>query len=123
VSVHSHLQSFLYCAFQAWNFAVSAMGLKFAESVVVVVVLGRRSAELLVLGTSDPLNVSASLSLFLKKWKNPSSALGRRRTCVQALPWFSTCSLGLLRPFRDFRPVPLAYSGPSPIRKTTSYTT
>jgi hypothetical protein len=52
---------------------VSAMGLKFAESVVVVVlVLGRRSAGLLVLGTSDPLNVPASLSLFLKSEKIPA---------------------------------------------------
>jgi hypothetical protein len=30
-----------------------------------------------------------------KKWKDPSSALPRKRTWVQALPWFSTCSLGL----------------------------
>jgi hypothetical protein len=32
-------------------------------------------------------------------FKVPALLLGRRRTLVQALPWFSTCSLGLLRSF------------------------
>jgi hypothetical protein len=31
-------------------------------------------------GTSQPFTIS-------KKWKNPSSALDRKRTWVQALPW------------------------------------
>ncbi len=39
-------------------------------------------------GTSQPITIS-------KKWKNSSSALHRKRIWVQALPWFSTCSLGL----------------------------
>jgi len=40
-------------------------------------------------GTSQPVTIS-------KKWKNPSSALCRKRTWVQALSRVSTCSLGLL---------------------------
>ncbi len=39
-------------------------------------------------GTSQPITIS-------KKWKNPSSERPRKRTWVQALPWFSTCSFGL----------------------------
>jgi hypothetical protein len=35
-------------------------------------------------GTSQLVTIS-------KKWKNPSSALRRRRTWVQALPWFEIC--------------------------------
>jgi len=38
--------------------------------------------------TNQPVTIS-------KKWKNPSYVLRRKRTWVQALPWFSTCSLGL----------------------------
>jgi hypothetical protein len=57
-----------------------------------------------VLGPSDqPFTIS-------KKWKNPSSALRRKRTSVQALPWFSTCSLSLWASDLKSR-----YSGPSPI--------
>jgi hypothetical protein len=39
-----------------------------------------------VLGSSDQQKVPASLSLFIKSEKNPSSALCRKRTRVQALP-------------------------------------
>jgi len=53
-------------------------------------------ARLAVLGSSDQRKVPASLSLFLKSEKNPSSALRRKRIWVY-------------RPFCDFRPVPSAY--------------
>ncbi len=39
-------------------------------------------------GTSQPVTIS-------KKCKNPSSALLRKRTPLQAVLWFSACSLGL----------------------------
>ncbi len=39
-------------------------------------------------GTSTPVTIS-------KKWEDPSSALPRKRTRVEALRRFSTCSLGL----------------------------
>jgi hypothetical protein len=42
-----------------------------------------------VLGSSGQRKVPASLSLFSKKCKNPSSALRRTRTCVQALLLYS----------------------------------
>jgi hypothetical protein len=44
-------------------------------------------------GTSQPVTIS-------KKWKNPSSALHRRRARVQALLWFEMCALGTGRKSR-----------------------
>jgi hypothetical protein len=46
-------------------------------------------------GSSDQWKVPASLSLFLKV-KNSNSALCRKTTWAQVLPWFSTYYLGLL---------------------------
>jgi hypothetical protein len=46
--------------------------------------------------TSQPVTIS-------KKWKNPSSTLLRKRTCVQALRWFLTCSLSLLASGTDLK--------------------
>jgi hypothetical protein len=54
--------------------------------------------------TSGKYPASVTIS---KKWKNPSSALCRKRTCIQVLPWFSICSLKSQKGL---------YSGPSPIR-------
>jgi hypothetical protein len=57
--------------------------------------------------TRQPVTIS-------KKWKNPSSALCRKRTWVQALPWFSTCSLGLPASGTDLKSQKgHLYSGPS----------
>jgi hypothetical protein len=60
-------------------------------------------------GTSQPVTIS-------KKWKNPSSDLHRKRTWVQALPWISTCSLGLPASGTDLKSRKGLYSGPSPIQ-------
>jgi hypothetical protein len=69
-----------------------------------------------VLGSSDQRKVPASLSLFPKKSKNPSSALRGIRTWVQALPWFETCSFGLLTSGTDLKSRKGQYfSSPSPI--------
>jgi hypothetical protein len=51
------------------------------------------------------------------KWKNPSSALLRKRTWVQALPWFSTSYLGLPAWGTDLKSWKGLYSGPSPIQR------
>ncbi len=59
-------------------------------------------------GTSQPVTIS-------KKWKNPSSALRRKRTCVQTLPWFLTCSLSLLASGTDLKSQKGLYSGLSRI--------
>ncbi len=78
--------------------------------------------DLLTSGRYQPACVTVS-----KKWKNPSSALlyvGKGpeykplRTWVQALPWFSTCSLDLLPAWgTDLKSWKgLYYSGPSPIQ-------
>jgi hypothetical protein len=71
-----------------------------------------------VLGSSDQQKVPASLSLFIKSEKNPSSALCRKRTRVQALPWLVTCSLsGVPGSGTDRKLQKGLYSGPSPILK------
>jgi len=63
-------------------------------------------------GTSQPVTI-------FKKWKNPSSALHRKGTWVQAaLQWFSTCSFGLLASGTDLKSLKGMYSGPSPIHIT-----
>jgi hypothetical protein len=62
--------------------------------------------------TSQPVNIS-------KKWQNPSSPLLRKRTWVQALPWFSTYYLGLPASGTDLKWWNGLYSGPSPIQTTT----
>ncbi len=59
-------------------------------------------------GTSQPFTLS-------KKWKNPSSALLRKRTWIQALPPLSTCSLSLLASGTDLKSQKGLYWGPSPI--------
>jgi hypothetical protein len=43
-----------------------------------------------------PAEGTSQLVTISKKWKNPSSILLRKKTWVQALQWFLTCSLGLL---------------------------
>jgi hypothetical protein len=48
----------------------------------------QQAGSSMVEDTSQPVTIS-------KKWTNPSSALHRKRTWVQALPWFSRGSLGL----------------------------
>jgi hypothetical protein len=48
-----------------------------------------------VLGSSDQRKVTSQPVTISKMWKNLSSALSRKRTWVQALLWFLTCSLGL----------------------------
>jgi len=58
--------------------------------------------------TSQPFTIS-------KKWKNPSSALLRKRTWIQALPPLSTCSLSLLASGTDLKSQKGLYWGPSPI--------
>ncbi len=60
--------------------------------------------------TNQPVTIS-------KKWKNPISALLRKRTWVQALPWFSTCYLGLPASGTDLKSWKGLYWGPSPIQK------
>jgi hypothetical protein len=64
----------------------------------------------------DPL--CTGFTLVFKKWKNPSSALHRKRTRVQALPWFLTCSLGLPASGTDLKSRKGLYSGPSPLLTT-----
>ncbi len=59
-------------------------------------------------GTSQPFTIS-------KKWKNPSSALPRKRTWIQALPPLSTCSLSLLASGTDLKSQKGLYWCPSPI--------
>jgi hypothetical protein len=49
--------------------------------------------------------------LVSKKWKNPSSALCMKRTWVQALQRFSTCSLSLLASGTDLKSRKGLYSG------------
>jgi hypothetical protein len=63
-------------------------------------------------GTSQPVTIS-------KKCKNPSSALCMKRTWVQALQRFSTCSLSLLVSGTDLKSRKGLYSGPSPIPKNS----
>jgi hypothetical protein len=56
-------------------------------------------------GTSQ-WKVLASLSLFLKSEKIPAlpyGGKGRKRTSVEVLPWFSTCSLSLLASSTDLK--------------------
>jgi len=65
-------------------------------------------------GSSADRKGLAGLSLFLKSEKNPSSALRRKRTWVQALPSFSTCFLGLSAWGTDLKS---RKAGPSPIHK------
>lgn len=49
-----------------------------------------------------------------------SSALGRNRNWVQALPWFLTCSLGLPASGTDLKSLKGLYWGPSRIHSLTS---
>jgi hypothetical protein len=181
VSMHSpamDLQSFLYCAFQAWNlqcaqwdwnsrnlllrnvteirgicsycswtavcwnssttikdgedsistnFCFAHDSLDFFSFVFSAPLLAWRNLFSVHWELLTPLwNVPASQPVTIsKKWKNPSSALGRRRTCVYR-PFRDFRPVPLVyRPFRDFRPVPLAYSVRpfSCTEKSTSYTT
>ncbi len=64
-------------------------------------------------GTSQPITIST-------KWKNPSNALPRKKTWVQALPWFWTCSLSLPALDTDLKSWKGVNSGPSPIYKVPS---
>ncbi len=66
----------------------------------------------LVQGTSQPITIS-------KKWKNPSFALPGKKTWVQALPWFLTCSLSLPTLGTDLKSRE-GLTGPSPIHKVPS---
>ncbi len=59
-------------------------------------------------GTSQPITISET-------WKNPSSAFHRKRTWVQAVLWFSICSLGLPAWDTDLKSRKGLYLGPSPI--------
>ncbi len=52
-----------------------------------------------------------------KMWKNPSSALSRKGTWVQALLWFLTCSLGIPASRTDLKSRKGLYSSLSPIHK------
>jgi hypothetical protein len=59
-------------------------------------------------GTSQPFTI-------YKKWKNPSSALLRKRTWIQAIPPLATCCLSLLASGTDLKSQKGLYWGPSPI--------
>jgi hypothetical protein len=50
-------------------------------------------------------------------WKNPSSALSRKGTWVQALLWFLTCFLGLPALSTHLKSRKGLYSSLSPIHK------
>ncbi len=67
-----------------------------------------------LLGSSDQRMVPASLSLFLKSEKLPAL----KRTQVQALPWFSTYSLGLPASGTHLKSRKGLYSGPSPVQNS-----
>ncbi len=60
----------------------------------------------------------ASLSLFLKGEEISALALHRKRTLVQALPRFSTCSLELPASGTDLKSCRGLYVGPSRIQNT-----
>jgi len=62
-----------------------------------------------------PAEGTSQLVTIFKKWKNPSSALYRKRTFVQALPWFFRCSFGLPALGTDLKSQKGQYSGPSPV--------
>jgi hypothetical protein len=96
--------SFVFSApLRAWTNLFSASGISALEC-----------TSQAVLGSSYQRKVPASVPLFLKKWKNPSFALRRKRTRVQAPPWFWICSLGLLAWGTDLKSQKGLYSHPSP---------
>jgi hypothetical protein len=66
------------------------------------------------MGIFWPAEGTSQLVTISKEWKNPSSALCRKRTFVKALPWFFTCSFGLLALGTDLKSQKGQYLGPSP---------
>ncbi len=90
------LQSFLYCAFQAWNLQCSSymtcstvkhsLDFSFVFSAPLLAWRNLFSVSRLYWELPAPLERTSQPVTISKKWKNPSSASGRRRTCIYTGP-------------------------------------